>query len=435
MKTVLIITYYWPPAGGPGVQRVLKFARYLPHFGWSPVILTVTNGEYPAIDETLQKDIDADVIVHKTRSFEPFVLYRLLTGQKSDTKISTFVLTEDSQGGFARRFASFLRGNLFIPDARIGWLPFAVKAGWRILKAQNIDLFFSTAPPMTTHLIAKSLAKKSGLPWVADFRDPWTDVFYYHTLKRTRPAVALDRHLEQSVLRSANVLVTVSPTLQKLFVAKTATTCHVIANGYDEDDFKERAAAPNDNKLHVVHAGHLAINQNPLGLWAALHQLTQEDDTLSQKLQLDFYGSIHSRIRQSLDDLGLLPICKFYSYIPHDQLVAVMKRATLLFFVVPSTSYAKGILTSKLFDYMGAGRPILGIGPEDGDAALILQQTRVGKMIDPAHQEEIANFIHLVLEKQKMFSIERRTSPYKRERLTQSLAEIFDRCVTVSRLI
>lgn len=433
MKTILIITYYWPPAGGPGVQRVLKFAKYLPHFGWSPVILTVANGEYPAIDETLQNDINVDVIVYKTRSFEPFALYRLFTGQKSDAKISTFVLTEDSQGSLKKRFASFLRGNLFIPDARIGWHPFAVKAGRRILKAHNIDLIFSTAPPMTTHLIAKSLAKKSGVPWVADFRDPWTDVFYYHTLKRTRPIVALDRHLERSVLRSANVLITVSPTLQKLFSAKTATTCHVIANGYDEDDFVERPAAPNDDKLHVVHTGHLAINQNPHNLWAALHSLIKSDDAWSQKLQLDFYGSIHSEIRQSLADYGLLPVCRFHDYISHDQLIAVMKRAIILFFVVPVTHYARGILTSKLFDYMGAGRPILGIGPENGDAALILQQTGAGKMIDPSHREELAGFIHLVLEKQETFSIERRTAPYTRERLTQSLAEIFDLSLAISR--
>ena len=420
MKTVLILTYYWPPAGGPGVQRVLKFAKYLPFFGWRPIVLTVKNGEYPALDETLLLDVPADLSVYKTASLEPFALYRKLTGKRSDDRIATFVLTEESSN-LGHRFATFVRGNLFIPDARIGWKPFAQKTANRLVREHDIDLIFSTAPPMSTHLIGKSVAKQTARPWVADFRDPWTDVFYYHSLKRGKLAVAFDKRLEVSVLKSANAVVTVSPTLAELFEAKASNHCHVIPNGYDEEDFRSIPPLPDDGKKHFVHAGHLAGNQNPTGLWTALQKLIQSP-TLVKPLQLDFYGSIHANVRQSLEDFGLLDHCAFHGYIPHDELVAVMKRAALLYFVVPETSYAKGIPTSKLFDYMGAGRPILGIGPEDGDAAEFLKESQAGRVLNTP--DEILNFLTTVLSDNSPYT-SRQTDSFTRKHLTEKLANVF----------
>ncbi|MBN1561078.1 glycosyltransferase family 4 protein [candidate division KSB1 bacterium] len=422
MKSVLIITYYWPPAGGPGVQRALKFAKYLPAFGWRPIILTVENGEYPAIDETLFRDISASLVVRKTSSLEPYALYRALTGKKSTDKITTFVLTENSRGP-GKKLASFIRANLFIPDARIGWKPFAVNEGRRLIKEEKIDLIFSTAPPMSAHLIARALAKKSALPWIADFRDPWTDIFYYHRLKRSGMAVTRDRQLEKSVLRSANGIITVSSTLAKLLESKALNVYYVIPNGFDEDDFHGIAPLPDDGKFHIVHAGHLASNQNPAGLWRTLKKIV-DGPFLKGKLQLDFYGAIHEEVHRSLAEHGLEHHAVFFDYIPHDQLVAVMKRAALLFFVVPDTSYAKGILTSKLFDYMGAGRPILGIGPEDGDAAKILRQTRIGRMINDADHEQMRSFL-IQLQEQEIFLQNNDTKPFTRARLTKALADIF----------
>lgn len=422
MKTVLILTYYWPPAGGPGVQRVLKFAKYLPFFGWRPVILTVANGEYPAMDDSLVKDTAEDLSVYKTASLEPFFLYRQFTGQKSDDKISTFVLTEDSQAGFKKRLASFVRGNIFIPDARIGWKPYAVKQGMRLIKNENIDLIFSTAPPMSTHLIAKTLAKKSGLPWVADFRDPWTDVFYYHNLKRTKAAVAVDKRLEKSVLSSANAVITVSSMMKELFQRKASNTYHVIPNGFDTDDFDTIAAAPDDGKIHIVHAGHLAVNQNPVGFWAALQKVLKINPQLQHTLQLDFYGSIHSKVHQSLIEFNLESITNFHCYVPHDQLVAVMKRAALLLFVIPNTSYAKGIPTSKLFDYMGAGRPILGIGPEDGDAADFMRMAQCGQVIDDSNAKTLETFLKQL--GQSITLENENTMQFTRRVLTHNLANI-----------
>lgn len=421
MKTVLVITYYWPPAGGPGVQRALKFCKYLPQYGWRPVVLTVADGEYPAIDESLICDVSPDWPVYKTASLEPFSLYRRFTGRRKEDKISTFVLTEDAQGSLMQRLAALVRGNLFIPDGRIGWRPFAVQKGLQIIRREKVDLIFSTAPPMTAHLIAKTAARRSGLPWVADFRDPWTDVFYYHNLKRTRPALLLDRRLERSVLRTADAVVTVSPTIKYLLQLKAENRYFVITNGYDEADFEGIEPLPDDGRLHMVHTGHLAVNQNPTALWQALQRLVQRSQF--RNVSIDFYGSIHQAVRNSLADSGLLPFCRFYDYRPHREIVAAMKRAALLFFIVPETSYAKGIPTSKLFDYMGAGRPILGIGPTDGDAAEILRQSGAGVMAEPSDEQQVLMSLDLLFAKN---SKETRRVDFSRQKQADHLAEIFN---------
>ncbi|MDZ7315784.1 MAG: glycosyltransferase family 4 protein [candidate division KSB1 bacterium] len=418
-KKVLVISYYWPPAGGPGVQRVLKFCKYLPLCGWEPIVLTVADGEYPAVDESLLQDVPPGLRIIRTSSFEPYALYRRLTGKKPDEKIATFVLTEDTQGTLLQRLAAFIRGNIFIPDARIGWLPFAVKAGAQIIRAQGVDLLFSSGPPMTAHLIARVLSKQTGRPWVADFRDPWTDVFYYHTLHRTCAALQLDRRLERSVLSSASAVVTVSPTLKNLFQKKAENDYFVIPNGFDEEDF---IPAPRDVVRRFVHAGHLAVNQNPVALWRAFRRIIEES---REPTVVEFYGSVHSEVRRSLAEEGLLPHCRFHGYLPHRQAAAAMVSAALLFFVIPETSYAKGIPTSKLFDYLGAGRPILGIGPPDGDAAEYLRAAQAGIVLAPDDPEMTEKIIDLLSrqpgENRFLFS---------RRRQTVELAKLFDQLLT-----
>jgi glycosyltransferase involved in cell wall biosynthesis len=269
---------------------------------------------------------------------------------------------------------------------------------------------------------------------VADFRDPWTDVFYYVNLKRIRLAVAIDKFLEKSVLTTANAVVTVSPTIAKLLHRKAANNYSVIYNGYDKDDFDKIEPLPDDGKFHILHAGHLAVNQNPVGLWTALKMFTEQNKTFAEKLQLDFYGSIHSRVRQALSDAGLQPFTKFYTYVSHEELVAVIKRAELLFFVVPDCAYAAGILTSKLFDYMGAGRPILGIGPEDGDAAAILFQNHLGNMVNASDRHEILTFLKLLFERQAPPQQTAATTLFTRRELTRSLADLFNRLLQKSTL-
>ncbi len=419
---ILIITYYWPPAGGPGIQRVLKFAKYLPEFGCRPVILTVAHGEYPATDESLMNEVPSSLPVYKTASLEPFALYRNLTGKKS-TAIPTFVLTESTDQSLVQKAAAFLRANIFIPDARIGWKPFAVRQGRKIIRDEKIDIIFSTGPPMSTHLIGQALAKKTHLPWVADFRDPWTDVFYYHSLKRTRWALAIDKSLEHSVLKNADAVVSVSPSIIRSFRDKEENNYHVIANGYDEQEFGPVQPLPDDGKIHFVHAGHLAGNQNPIVLWKALQNVLQKHSDFNQRFQLDFYGSVHSGIAHSIRNYGLERYTVWHGYKSHQHIIAAYKSAGALFFVVPQCASSKGILTSKLFDYLGAGRPIVGIGPTDGDAAAILSETDAGIMFDYDETQALTKHLeHILNDRTSQHSSQ--TEKYTRRALTARLATI-----------
>ncbi|MFC1887722.1 group 1 glycosyl transferase, partial [Candidatus Cloacimonadota bacterium] len=220
MKKVLIITYYWPPAGGPGVQRVLKFAKYLPEFGWQPVILTVLDGEYPAYDIELKEEIPKGIKIFKTSTIEPFVLYKLFFGMRTDTHLSTHVLDTMKNKSYKQKISQLIRANLFIPDARIWWYLFAVKKGIKLVKNEKIDLIMSSSPPQTTHLIAKKIAQKTGKKWIADFRDPWTDYFRIKDLPRIGLIKKLDKHYEHSVLRNADTVVTSGNSLGDLLNQK-----------------------------------------------------------------------------------------------------------------------------------------------------------------------------------------------------------------------
>ncbi|MDZ7725091.1 MAG: glycosyltransferase family 4 protein [candidate division KSB1 bacterium] len=420
--TVLILTYYWPPAGGPGVQRILKFAKYLPEFGIRPVILTVKNGEYPARDETLIQDVPPEMPVHQTFSLEPYALYRRFSGQTGNDPIPTYVLTESSHS-LSKRLAALIRANLFIPDARIGWLPYALQAAKRLSRTYSFDAVISTAPPMSTHLSAAAIAKQLNCRWVADFRDPWTDVFYYHALKRSRLAQGLDRWLERRVLRAADAVVTVSPSIIRLFRSKTDNDYHLIPNGYDRTAFAPVAPLPPDGKFHILHAGHLADNQNPAALWKALATLCRQSTELADTLQIDLYGGIHQRVSDDLTANGLSKQVVYHGYQPHHRIIAAYKQADLLFFAVPDCRHNSGILTSKLFDYLGADTPILGIGPETGDAASILKRTHAGRVFDYRAHDALANWL-LKLFKGKNSLKRRHIEDYERKHLTGKLAKI-----------
>ncbi len=430
MKKVLIITYYWPPAGGPGVQRVLKFAKYLPEFGWEPVILTVENGEYPAIDESLVSDIPSGLKVIRTKTVEPYTLYRLLNGQGKKNRIPSYVLSESGNGGFKKRISRYIRGNLFIPDAKIGWIPFAVREGMRILRNEQIDLIFSSSPPQTVNLVARKLAQKSGVRWVADFRDPWTDIFYYHTMHRIPLAANLDRALEERVLRNATAVITVSPSIVRLLEKKVKNQYFVLPNGFDDSDFGRAGSLEPDENFTLLHTGHLAATQNPVVLWEALAVLVESADGFRNSLQIHFYGNVQPEVIQSLESHGLRDYCTFYDYTPHAEIVNVMQKSSLLFFVVPQCDHNEGILTSKLFDYFGAQRPILGIGPRKGDAAAILKETKAGAMFEYADSDGVTGFVRDLFNAWKKHGITSledvdATARYSRRNLTRRLSQIF----------
>ncbi len=430
MKKVLIITYYWPPAGGPGVQRVLKFAKYLPDFGWEPFILTVKNGEFPAHDKSLENDIPQNCHVHKSKSVEPFYIYKKFLGDINKNEIPTYILNQSKSDSLKDKTAKWIRLNLFVPDAKIGWIPFAVSKGNKLIKEHNIDVIFSSSPPQTVNLIAKKLSKKSGLPWVADYRDPWTDAFWQEGgSNRNYFSQYIDKSLEQSCLKNANSITTVSSSLIKLFEKKSSNQYSLMPNGFDSDDF-DNLNKSRSEKFRINYIGYLSQSQK---IDNFLEALSSMDKKLLDKMDINFYGNIHQSILQKIDSFHLNNIIKIKTYIPHDEAIKRMKCSEILLLVIPDVSNNDLIVTGKLFEYLATQNYILGIGPLSGDVVKILQETNCGKMFD--YKENLKDVLLEQIKKWKNNEMEsvniNSINQYSRSVLTEKLAEIFNRVVNL----
>ena len=374
-KKVLILTYYWPPAGGPGVQRVLKFVKYLPEWGWEPHILTVKNGEYPALDPSLLKEIPEGVKVYATQSLEFFSLFKRLTGRNSQTPIETYILNRKKAGWKDRLFA-WIRQNLFLPDARLGWAPFAFRKGMEIIRKEQPALIFSSSPPHSLQLTARRLASKSGLPWVADFRDPWTEAFWDKSMERTSWAAARNKRMEQRVVTEADALITVSNGVQELLVKSPREHTYIIPNGYDAQDFSAKKEP--SSRFRIVYAGHIAASQNPVRFFQAIAALRTSFGDL---LDIRFYGKADRETHEAIAREGVGDLVHLLPYLPHDEILTEIVNADLLLLLIPAEN-GKGILTGKVFEYLATRNFVLGIGDETGDAAGLLKTCRGGVMID-----------------------------------------------------
>lgn len=433
LKKVLIITYYWPPAGGPGVQRVLKFAKYLPEFGWQPIILTVKTGEFPAIDKTLEKDIPKECIVYKTNSWEPTSLYKNFAGMKKDEKIPVAVLSEKNLN-WKKQIANWIRLNLFIPDAKIGWIPFAVKKGRKIIKKHQPDVIFSSSPPPTVHLIAKKLAKWSGTKWVADFRDPWTDIYHLDGLTLANHARYKNLKQEKIVLSALDGMITVSTGVAQLLALKTAKPLkyQVIPNGFDETDFEYLKEKPNPRFFQIAYAGKINTQQNPSVLWKVLRNRLNENANFQNSLKITLIGNIAPYVVKDLTDNGLEQYVEMPGYLPHPETLKRLSTADILLLLIPNTRKNRGILTGKLLEYLALKRFILGFGPIDGEAAHILRTTGCGKMIDYSDLKQTESLINDLISNWKK-GIRRTVSvqdqeikKYSRRALTADLVGFFN---------
>lgn len=423
MKKVLIITYYWPPAGGPGVQRVLKFAKYLPEFGWQPIILTVKNGEYPAYDESLQKDIPDSCKVYKTPALEPFSLHKKFTGMAEDERIPTAVLTE-KKTNWKKKVTHWIRLNLFIPDAKIGWIPYAVKAGKHIIKKENPDMIFSSSPPPTVHLIAKSLARWSKIRWVADFRDPWTDIYHYEKNKISFFSTSINKKLEKNVLKSANKISCVA----KGFFHELNLSYTVIPNGFDKSDINISNKG-NKKFFTIRYMGSLKERQYVDSLFEVLKDLSQYDK-FKNRIKLEIIGNVFESVRNKIIDKNCKYFdIKFLGYKPHTKAVSLIKNADALLFIIGKGKKGKYITTGKLFEYIMVKKPIIAFGPIGGVANKIITKTNTGKMFDYSDFTEVKNYII------KLFNLwsndetpefrEAKINKYSRKNLTKKLTKLF----------
>ncbi|HID40413.1 MAG TPA: glycosyl transferase family 1 [Calditrichaeota bacterium] len=432
MKKVLVITYYWPPAGGPGVQRVLKFVKYLPDFSWRPVILTVENGDYPAIDYSLGSEIPSDVAVYKIPIWEPYNLYRKLLGKRKSQAIPVAVLSQKQNLSVKAKLLHWLRANVFIPDARIGWYFAAVREASRIIEKEKIDCVLVSSPPHSLQLIGLKLKSKFNLPLISDLRDPWTDIHYYSDVNRLGISQRIDTWLEKKTLTRADLVTTVSPAMHRLFKAKAEkVNCRVVYNGYDQSDFNATVERSSEAFI-LAYVGNFKANQNSDTLWATLAELLKENREFAGHFRLEFTGKLSDDTLHSLRDYGLWDKVIFNDYLPHNEAVIKMKQASALLFIIPMAESNQGILTGKLFDYLAAGTPLLSIGPSSGDAAQLLSETSAGPMLSYEDKSAIKQRILSLFEAWQEKKLEQfcpnkqAVTKYERSKITHDLANLLD---------
>jgi len=390
LKKLLVITYYFPPSGGAGVQRVLKFVKYLREFDIEPVVLTVQDGDFPTRDESLLHDIPSGVKVYRTKIFEPYVLYRKLTGKSPDAPIDVNNIPKPGEPrSFAEQVAEFVRSNFFIPDARIGWFPIAKKKGLKIIRDEKIDCLYSSSPPYTTALIAKSLAKKTHLPWIAGFRDPWTG--FLSTPVRYGLAKKIDAYLERSVYQACDVMEVawkgIGHDFQKKYPDIDAHKIIHIENGFDEADIPALTFPPNE-RFTITYTGSMYGKRSPKPFLNAVKSLIARGDIDPKKIKLNFIGRFGANLLPLFQDEGLCGTVEVKNYMPHSESVKELLKSDALLLVVDDAEGSEEIVPGKVYEYIATLRPVITLASE-GAVASLIRETGAGMVANFRNPAEI----------------------------------------------
>ncbi len=397
MKKVLIISYYWPPSGGIGVHRCLKFAKYLQNFGWEPVIYAPLNAQYAYFDDTNFKHIPENVTVLKRKIFEPFNLFKKVSGRKK-TDSANPVYVRDRKLRKIDRLAIWIRGNLFIPDARCFWIKPSVRYLKKYLKENPVDAIFTDGPPHTNTEIGRRLSEATGVPWLMDFQDPWTQVDYYDMLKIGKLADKKHHKLEQKAFKTAQKITIVSPTWKKDLESIGAKNVDVIVWGYDEEDFLQPAPYL-DSDFSIVHAGQLGFDRRPDTLIRLLGDLKKENSEFGQKLKLKFAGTVDYAIVEMINNAGLKENYLPLGNISRPDAIELTRKAGLLFLPLNIADNAKGRIPGKLFENLRSERPILCLGPTRSDVSNIIAKTNTGSSFEYDDYDNIKKYILQIFEK------------------------------------
>jgi len=428
MKKVLIITYYWPPSGGGGVQRWLKFVKYLPEFGIEPIVLTVDEkfATYPVVDQSLRDDVSQDVKVYYTKSSEPFKTYQKVTGKK---EVPHSGFANKSKVGSTQKIMRFVRGNFFIPDARKGWNKSAYEKARQLISEFNIDTVITTSPPHSSQLIGLKLKRNLKINWVADLRDPWTDIYYYDQLYHTSIAKMIDRNYEKKVFANADKVITVSKAVKNQFLAKDdalqKSKFVVIPNGYDAQDFKQGGSI-DKTKFVITYTGTIAANYNIGSFLKAILRLAEE--TNDKTIRLKFVGVVAEEYKNLIENTNLQKITEFVGHVAHAKSIQYLTQSTILFLAIPHVENNEGIVTGKLFEYLGARKPIVGVGPVQGDASRIIDECGAGKMFDYHEQNELFDYLLNIYMRwengNRLLTLLHKEKKYSRKSLTCELANL-----------
>jgi glycosyltransferase involved in cell wall biosynthesis len=422
-KKILIITYYWPPAGGPGVQRWLKFVKYLPDFGVQPIVYIPENPTYPIVDENLVKEISEKAIILKQSIFEPYQLASFFSKNKTK-KISSGIIPNQKKQSFLDKLFLWIRGNLFIPDARVFWVKPSVTYLEKYIRDNTIDTIVTSGPPHSLHLIGLGLKEKLNLNWFADFRDPWTTIGYHKSLRLSEYAANKHKELEHKVLNTADTIIVTSKTTKTEFQAITNKPIAVITNGYDTENVEKQVL---DSKFTLAHIGSFLSERNPLVLWESLVELINEIPDFKLHLEIKLIGAVSQEVLETITQFGLQSYLNNLGYVSHTEAIAHQRKSQVLLLIEINSVDTKSIIPGKLFEYMVSGRPIIAIGPKDSDFAEIITTTNTGVFFDYSEKMKlksvILDFYNQFLEG-KLQSNAVGLQKYSRKSLTKELAQL-----------
>lgn len=422
-KKVLIITYYWPPAGGPGVQRWLKFVKYLPNFDIEPIVYVPKNPNYPIIDESLVSEVSENVTVINHPINEPYRWAGFFSNKSSKT-ISKGIISEKKKQSFIEKAMLYIRGNYFIPDARKNWIKPSVKYLSEYISKVKIQTIITTGPPHSLHLIGLQLKEQLGVKWLADFRDPWTTIGYHKQLKLTKASKEKHKALEKQVLNTADQIIVTSSVTKKEFQDITNKPIEVITNGFDNESVDDITL---DSKFTLSHIGSLLSKRNPEILWQVLSELVTENKAFAQDFQLNFVGAVSEHVLKSIEDFKISNYVNKVGYVSHNESVKFQKKSQLLLLIEINSEDTKCIIPGKLFEYMVSNRPIMALGPKGSDVEKIIKETNTG---DYFYYDDYKSLKSIILTHYEAFQNKTLQSQaiglqkYHRKSLTETLSKL-----------
>jgi len=421
MQRVLIITYYWPPAGGPGVQRWLKFVKYLRDFNIEPIVYTPENPNYPIIDNTFLEEVPEGIKVYKKPILEPYGFARIFSKNKTK-KISSGIIDPHNQS-VMEKLLLWIRGNLFIPDARKFWIKPSVAFLATIIEQEGIGTVITTGPPHSIHLIGLELKKRSKVRWISDFRDPWTSIGYHNKLKLTVSSQKKHKRLEQLVLNEADKIIVTSETTKQEFSNLTKKPIEVITNGYDTVN---EGPGILDIDFTVSHIGSLLSGRNPKNLWKAISELIHEIPDFKKYFKLQLAGVISSDVLESIYFFGLQPYTQLLGYVSHEEALQYQKKSQVLLLIEIDSEETQGIIPGKVFEYMAAKRPILGVGPTNWEVGSLISESNTGKTYDYQQANELKSTLLVWFQdykKEQLVLSSAKIEHYHRRELTRKLSK------------
>ncbi|WP_299117050.1 glycosyltransferase [uncultured Winogradskyella sp.] len=422
-KKVLIICYYWPPAGGPGVQRWLKFVKYLPEFGVEPIVYCPDNPNYPIIDESLVSEIPKNVTILKQPINEPYTIARLFA-KKSTKTISSGVIPKSKKQSLLEKLMLYVRGNFFIPDARKYWIKPSVAYLSKYIHKHSIETIITTGPPHSLHLIGLQLKAQLDLNWITDFRDPWTTIGYHKDLKLSHSSQQKHKALELEVLNSADRIIVTSNHTKNEFLSKTKQPVSVITNGYDSHTVSVEGK---DKKFTLSHIGSLLSERNPKVLWKVLSELITENEVFSEVFQLNLVGVVSDDVIESIHKNGLKDYLNIVGYVSHNKAITFQLQSQLLLLIEIDSEDTKAIIPGKVFEYLISETPILAIGPENSDVEQIITSTNTGTYFNYDQNSKLKTQILKYFEAYQSNNLKVNAiglQPYSRKALTEKLTNM-----------